>query len=332
MSDYGIIGIRGTRKSTRRFKGFFAKKHCKSLTFINNEALINKNVLYKPWPVWEDLVVCNEAEENKQIVLKLNCFEFFKVSTKSHLPLLYQWNKDDNVSRYGFPDREVDQIEAFSILTKFFQTLRLSQISLLSSIYTSLLFIQLWKECKNGGSLYMLDSLSKFHLPKDSRDVYLLIPINDQFMVNFKNKKDIEKWIKKQRPNQITEVELFSTNKPGTVKNDFLVVKIRFLKAKAVKRASKPKQDKKYPSKKRRLEKNMEKSDVENENSVVQELEDSSRKLHSHSLKKFPMVQGDLADQRLQQNNFMLSPTQKNTPGTLSVLYIIVQTELYYIR
>ena len=62
--DYAIIGIRKSRNRRPQYT-IPSKRHCTSFFWLNNEALIRENILFEPWKAWEDLKICNDADDKK---------------------------------------------------------------------------------------------------------------------------------------------------------------------------------------------------------------------------------------------------------------------------
>lgn len=235
FEDFGILGMRKMRPSHNKFKEMFAKKHLSSLMFINNDALMRHNILFKPWPVWEDLNICNDCEAAKLTVLKLYCYEFAKVSSHNK-DLLYTWTDDDQVPEDFYPSTNREIIK---LLHRFLKGLRFKHINFEVS-QMSHIMPKMYDICSN---LTRCDSLTNIcfvnfnvietllmsfnsNLNLKVAEVYYFLDMTELYFVGIKTIQDLRTLIESQTSKPF-EMVVSSTHKPR-VANDVVVVQIRF--------------------------------------------------------------------------------------------------------
>ena len=219
MKTFGIIGFRKTRGTGSSFKSWFSKKHCSSLMLLNNDELMKRDLLFKPWPAWEDLNLCNEVEEKGLIVLKLNAFGVTK--TRNSLTTdLYCWTESDEIKgeSYSF---DVDSIN--KKIVKFLNSLRVSKtdgeplLDLPDSTFTT-----------NGTSLYWLKNMDEFRPNPDDLNITVMTKMVTVKNSNLKNTIEMKNWLKnKCNKLKIDAFVVKSSCKP-MVLEDFVIMHAKF--------------------------------------------------------------------------------------------------------
>lgn len=97
-SNFGVVGFRRYRPvSHSKGRKLFAKAHVCSFFYLHNQALLQKNIKFKPWQAWEDLDLCNSADHANLLTTKVNAVSFVKVKTCTFRQL-YKWQEADFVS------------------------------------------------------------------------------------------------------------------------------------------------------------------------------------------------------------------------------------------
>ncbi len=70
-SKYAMLGLQKDRRITRHsYRDPFKRAHATALVYRNHASLRAKELVYKPWPVWEDLELANSAAEAGLHVVK----------------------------------------------------------------------------------------------------------------------------------------------------------------------------------------------------------------------------------------------------------------------
>ncbi|CAH1775368.1 unnamed protein product [Owenia fusiformis] len=95
LSKYGIVGMIKLRKGSLRVKKPFKQTHVHSLVFVNIKALKAKGVKYRPWPVFEDLNMNNDADKAGLNVVKFSRFFMVKRNLKSWISEMCTYNLED---------------------------------------------------------------------------------------------------------------------------------------------------------------------------------------------------------------------------------------------
>ena len=127
LNTYGIIGMLKERGVTaNNFKHPFQKRHVHSFVFINNDQLMEKNILYQPWPVHEDCYLNNQVDTDGLHVLKMYAFKMRKVCLPD-TAFMYSWRKGDKISSVGRPNIEVPFQKVATLAREYFKTLRISK-------------------------------------------------------------------------------------------------------------------------------------------------------------------------------------------------------------
>ena len=99
--SYGILGLlRSVPNAVRPF----AKTQVYAAVLLNVKSTVEKRVLYRPWPCWEDLRFNDDCDKEGLWVVKCNRFLFHKVQYSDWinslvLPSIFQWTEDTKVSK-----------------------------------------------------------------------------------------------------------------------------------------------------------------------------------------------------------------------------------------
>lgn len=82
------------RQGSTRVKKKFKKTHVSSLVCVNRKALQQKNITYKPWPVFEDMTVNNDCDKNDLWVCKYTSYQMVKRNLHSTIQSdIFVWNE-----------------------------------------------------------------------------------------------------------------------------------------------------------------------------------------------------------------------------------------------
>ena len=222
-SNYAIIGFRKTRGTGGNFKSWFAKKHCTSLMFLNNEELMKKGILFEPWHAWEDLKICNEAEEKDLIVIKLNAFAIVKQRTSLGHDL-YVWNEDDVTT--NCPPRKGNPEMIKKLMEKFIKSIRISK-----SHGEPLIPVPISVQSHNGTVLHWfkdIEDINNFKPNADDCSITLIMKMDILLCTPMTTIHEMKDWmIKKCDQLQMEFFSVKSVNKP-VVSNDFIIMHARF--------------------------------------------------------------------------------------------------------
>ena len=234
FSSFGIIGFRICRRTHRNFNSYFAKKHCCCLVYLNNKALVNNEIFYKPWKAKEDLVLCNDADKCGLTVLKFNLFEVFKVNIKSQFDnLLYKWTDCDVMGGGLRPYHQFNREEVVKKMSTYLHTLRIKSIRE-KEIPDFLLGIKELKSDIHATSLYLLKDFTSLLDVFDLEDIFfkpqarlenktVVIEMDKVAFLNDLN--GIKELLEKQMRLTNFSLEVFSISKPR-MSGDYLVIHI----------------------------------------------------------------------------------------------------------
>ena len=98
--SYGVLGLlRSVPNAVRPF----AKTQVYAAVLLNVKSTVEKRVLYRPWPCWEDLRFNDDCDKEDLWVVKCNRFRFHKVQysdwINSLVPPIFQWTEDTKVEK-----------------------------------------------------------------------------------------------------------------------------------------------------------------------------------------------------------------------------------------
>ena len=98
--SYGVLGLlRSVPNAVRPF----AKTQVYAAVLLNVKSTVEKRVLYRPWPCWEDLRFNDDCDKEGLWVVKCNRFRFHKVQYRdwinSLVPPIFQWTEDTKVEK-----------------------------------------------------------------------------------------------------------------------------------------------------------------------------------------------------------------------------------------
>ena len=99
--SYGVLGfLRSVPNAVRPF----AKTQVYAAILLNVKSTVEKRVLYRPWPCWEDLRFNDDCDKEGLWVVKCNRFLFHKVQYNDWinslvLPGIFQWTEDTKVEK-----------------------------------------------------------------------------------------------------------------------------------------------------------------------------------------------------------------------------------------
>ena len=104
--SYGVLGLlRSVPNAVRPF----AKTQVYAAVLLNVKSTVEKRVLYRPWPCWEDLRFNDDCDKEGLWVVKCNRFRFHKVQYSDWInslvpcPLslvpIFQWTEDTKVEK-----------------------------------------------------------------------------------------------------------------------------------------------------------------------------------------------------------------------------------------
>ena len=99
--SYGVLGfLRSVPNAVRPF----AKTQVYAAILLNVKSTVEKRVLYRPWPCWEDLRFNDDCDKEGLWVVKCNRFRFHKVQYNDWinslvLPGIFQWTEDTKVEQ-----------------------------------------------------------------------------------------------------------------------------------------------------------------------------------------------------------------------------------------
>ena len=98
--SYGVLGLlRSVPNAVRPF----AKTQVYAAVLLNVKSTVEKRVLYRPWPCWEDLRFNDDCDKEGLWVVKCNRFRFHKVQysdwINSLVPPIFQWTEDTKVEK-----------------------------------------------------------------------------------------------------------------------------------------------------------------------------------------------------------------------------------------
>ena len=223
LCQFGVIGFRKTRGTPGNFKSWFAKKHCCSLLFINNQDLLSKNVLFKPWKAWEDLHFCNEAEDKGLIVIKLNAFSVTK-QRGTVFSDLYTWDENDKITRKDIDSYQGDEKSIEKLMTRFLKSLRISE----KPHGTPFFDVEI-KPVKEGTVLFWIKTIEELEsFACNNQNITLILPMKTLINSKLSNWEDIKNLLS-HKINQAEKfgVSIKSSHKP-VVTNDFVVINITY--------------------------------------------------------------------------------------------------------
>ena len=103
--SYGVLGLLRSVPITVKP---FAKTQVYAAVLLNVKSTVEKRVLYRPWPCWEDLRFNDDCDKEGLWVVKCNRFLFHKVQYNDWinslvLPGIFQWTEDAKVEK-RFPE------------------------------------------------------------------------------------------------------------------------------------------------------------------------------------------------------------------------------------
>ena len=98
--SYGVLGLlRSVPNAVRPF----AKTQVYAAVLLNVKSTVEKRVLYRPWPCWEDLRFNDDCDKEGLWVVKCNRFRFHKVQYSDWInrlvPPIFQWTEDTKVEK-----------------------------------------------------------------------------------------------------------------------------------------------------------------------------------------------------------------------------------------
>ena len=99
--SYGALGfLRSVPNAVRPF----AKTQVYAAILLNVKSTVEKRVLYRPWPCWEDLRFNDDCDKKGLWVVKCNRFRFHKVQYSDWinslvLPSIFQWTADTKAEK-----------------------------------------------------------------------------------------------------------------------------------------------------------------------------------------------------------------------------------------
>ena len=99
--SYGVLGLlRSVPNPVRPF----AKTQVYAAVLLNVKSTVEKRVLYRPWPCWEDLRFNDDCDIEGLWVVKCNRFRFHKVQYSDWinslvLPGIFQWTEDTRAEK-----------------------------------------------------------------------------------------------------------------------------------------------------------------------------------------------------------------------------------------
>ena len=99
--SYGVLGfLRSVPNAVRPF----AKTQVYAAILLNVKSTVEKRVLYRPWPCWEDLRFNDDCDKKGLWVVKCNRFRFHKVQYSDWinslvLPSIFQWTADTKAEK-----------------------------------------------------------------------------------------------------------------------------------------------------------------------------------------------------------------------------------------
>ena len=99
--SYGVLGLLRSVPITVKP---FAKTQVYAAVLLNVKSTVEKRVLYRPWPCWEDLRFNDDCDKEGLWVVKCNRFRFHKVQYNDWinslvLPGIFQWTEDTKVEK-----------------------------------------------------------------------------------------------------------------------------------------------------------------------------------------------------------------------------------------
>ena len=99
--SYGVLGL---LRSVPIAVKPFAKTQVYAAVLLNVKSTVEKRVLYRPWPCWEDLRFNDDCDKEGLWVVKCNRFLFHKVQYNDWikslvLPGIFQWTEDTKVEK-----------------------------------------------------------------------------------------------------------------------------------------------------------------------------------------------------------------------------------------
>jgi len=94
--SYGVLGV---LRSAPRAVNPFSKTQVYAAILLNVTSTVEKRVLYRPWPCWEDLRFNDDCDKEGLWVVKCNRFHFLKVQyidwiNSLALPSIFKWTDD----------------------------------------------------------------------------------------------------------------------------------------------------------------------------------------------------------------------------------------------
>ena len=194
---------------------------------INNKALIEKGLLFKPWKALEDLHFCNDVDQAGFNVVKLSYFEFIKAHSRDPLDL-YIWNPNELVGNNLQPSSEIQERKIQVIMTHFARTVKVAEtFNYIEDDPFVSLFIEETEDDDDGTCLIFVEDIKfrDFPFPSSYNDLTIIFPLTEYY-INW-TFGDFYKIIREEAKRGIDEFVIGSTHKPREVDKDYVILQIR---------------------------------------------------------------------------------------------------------
>ena len=182
---------------------------------------MKRGILFKPWVAWEDLNICNVAEDNGLKVVKLNAYAMVKSRTTLGSDI-YIWNDSDMITRNS--SRDCDEKKIVKLISRFIKSIKIAKV-----YGEPFLDVPVPKPFENGTCLYWVENLDDLQLLiQDDTNITLVLKMTTLLKSGFKNILEIEEWItQKLEKGRANHLSVASTHKPVVLK-DFCIIHVRY--------------------------------------------------------------------------------------------------------
>jgi len=124
LEDYALVAPQKERGGVRHnFRQPFVRAHLGCLVWKNVDALKKWGLWTKPWPIWEDLELCNAAAAANLFVIKERVFLARKFVLK-HRSDLFEWDEDTALTAQVRPATR----DVVDVAMSFLRTCRIREI------------------------------------------------------------------------------------------------------------------------------------------------------------------------------------------------------------
>ena len=225
--EFAIIGVKKRNRYPPRRFWPYSKRHCHSFMWLNNDLLMEQDVLFEAWPVWEDLKFCNDADSKSLHVIKINSFELTKVPSRDS-PLLYMW-KDEDFKNLHATTQQVEELHVQKLLLRFLKSIKIKRFHReegndANQFFDEIQNLNILETNSTSIPVIIRTSFPSFDFYKEGESQYLLIlPLTDRLYCQYRNLAHL----KKEFPQNLERLTLCSTYKPR-IKNDYWVLHLIF--------------------------------------------------------------------------------------------------------